>query len=106
MQPHRVKAMLTVILAIIAALLVSLLLFYGRAQAPSVPLAQPPSLTDELKTVDAMTPPPASNATVARESQTLNTVSKTFEQSNPISSSDQDKIGVLLQTHQTGQQTQ
>lgn len=97
--------MLTVILAIIAALLVSLLLFYGR-EAPSEPVAQTPSPAEESQILAQLTPMPASDATLAAESQTLSTVSKTSAQSNATTLSNQAKTGVLLQTQQTQLQTQ
>jgi hypothetical protein len=91
------KMIVTILAAIVAVLFVWLLLFYGGVRAPVTSAAQSLAPAQELNILNAMTPAPASAATVAKNEKTLNTVSNSAAKSSTASISDQDKIGVLLQ---------
>lgn len=102
MSTHSIHIIVTIALAIVAALFISYVIFlFAITPNSTAPIFQnsPETRVDELQTLQAMTPSPASSATVAKESKTLQAVSKTSAQTNSTSVSEQQKLDVISSMH-------
>jgi hypothetical protein len=97
MTAHRIQVLMTIALAIIAALFLSFVLFlFGTVSlhAPMPAEQQATAPVNEVAILEQMSPPPASAATITKESKTLNAVSKTSANSGG-SLTEQQKLDTL-----------
>ena len=97
MTSRSIKIVLTVLLAIVAAIVITVVLYYYQSnKTPQMTQEMATSTVAKLALLSQMSPQPASTSTVAKESKTLNAVSKSSAKSSS-SSSAQYKLEILSQ---------